>query len=124
MRINSMGWSHLYSALAATIGLLVQPVGGFATSFCVSPEAPYLPEADSDLRDYADLIRNDFEDYFRAVSEFTTCLTKARAEAIVEAEEVGVQYRHFIQRAEQLGIAELAAIPLPPQNATLAHEAP
>lgn len=113
MCVESMDWPHSYSALAATIGLLVQPVGGFAAPFCVPPEAPYLPETDDDLRNYADLIRADFEDYFRAVSEFTTCLTEARAEAIVEAEEVSVQYRGFIQRADQLGIAELAATPLP-----------
>lgn len=106
-----MAWSHPYSAVAATIGLLVQPLGGFATPFCVPPETPYLPETDSDLRAYADLIRVDFEDYFRAVSDFTTCLTEARSKAIMEAEEVGVQYRRFIQRADQLGIAKLAATP-------------
>lgn len=97
--------------LAAAICLLIQPVGGFATSFCVPPQVPYLPETDADLRAYADLIRADYEEYFRAVSDFTTCLTEARAEAIVEAEEVGVQYRRFLQRADQLGIDELAATP-------------
>lgn len=104
-----MVWSRSYGAIAATFGLLVQPLSGFATSLCVLPEPPYLPETDSDLRAYADLIRTDFEDYFRAVSDFTTCLTEARSEAIMEAEEVGVQYRRFIQRADQLGIADLAA---------------
>ena len=113
MYVDSMGCPHSYRALGATICLLAYPVGGYETSFCVPPEAPYLPETDGDLRDYADLIRTDFEDYFRAVSDFTTCLTEARAEAIVEAEEVGVQYRRFLQRADQLGIAELAAIPHP-----------
>lgn len=104
-----MAWPHSYGSLAATVCFLAQPVGGFSTSFCVPPEPPYLPETDSDLRAYADLIRADFEDYFRAVSDFTTCLTEARSEAIMEAEEVGVQYRRFIQRADQLGISELAA---------------
>lgn len=108
-----MAWLLPYSAFAATICLLVQPGDGFGAPFCVPPKAPYLPETDADLRAYADLIRADYEEYFRAVSDFTTCLIEARAEAIVEAEEVGVQYRRFFQRADQLGIAELAAPPPP-----------
>lgn len=98
-------------ALAATLYLLVIPSGGLATSFCVPPEAPSIPNTDADLRAYADLIRADYEKYFRAVSDFSTCLTEARAEVMVEAEQVGVEYRGFLQRAAELGVAELAATP-------------
>lgn len=98
-------------ALTATICLLVQPGSGFSVPFCVPPEVPSVPATDADLRAYADLISADYEEYFRAVSDFTTCLTEARAEVIVEAEEAGVQYRRFLQRADHLGKAELAATP-------------
>ena len=48
--------------------LLVLGVGATGpAAACISPERPFLPQSQEDMRTYADLIRGDFEAYIADV---------------------------------------------------------
>ncbi|NVK58357.1 MAG: hypothetical protein HWE26_22445 [Alteromonadaceae bacterium] len=64
---------------------------------CLAPEKPYLPTAASEVRHYADLLRQDFENYLSEVSRYFACLDEERARAYREAQEVTQQYQRFIE---------------------------
>ncbi|SPJ26340.1 hypothetical protein [Palleronia abyssalis] len=49
------------------------------------------------MREYADLLRQDFENYLSEVSDYIGCLDQERVRAFREAQEVTEQYQRFIE---------------------------
>jgi hypothetical protein len=52
-------------------------------------------------RDYADLIRRDFELYIRDIQSYFRCLEAERARAFEEAREVSEEYGRFLETIDR-----------------------
>ena len=48
------------------------------------------------MREYADILRQDFETYMSEASDYFLCLEQERARAFREAEEVTQDYARFL----------------------------
>ena len=72
------------------------PGAGVAES-CLAPPRPFLPSDSQAARDYADLIRGDFEVYIEDIQSYFHCLDGERARAFEEAREVSEEYGRFLQ---------------------------
>lgn len=60
--------------------LLILGVGATGpAAACISPERPFLPQSQEDMRTYADLIRGEFEAYIADVQDYFRCLDEERA---------------------------------------------
>ncbi|EAP74956.1 hypothetical protein ISM_17400 [Roseovarius nubinhibens ISM] len=66
---------------------------------CFAPARPFLPSDSQAARDYADIIRSDFEDYIQNIQSYFRCLDSERARAFEEAREVSEDYARFLQLA-------------------------
>ncbi|MCZ4259098.1 hypothetical protein O4H53_26455 [Sulfitobacter sp. G21635-S1] len=75
--------------------LICVPGLGLAQS-CLAPTRPFLPSDSQTARDYADIIRGDFEDYIQDIQSYFRCLDQERARAFEEAREVSEEYRLFL----------------------------
>ena len=62
---------------------------------------PYLPEDQSALREYSDLIRQDFETYVTEVSGYFRCLDAERARVFSEAQDVTRDYQTLVETVSQ-----------------------
>jgi len=82
--------------LQAMALLICAPGPGFAES-CLAPPRPFLPNDSQAARDYADIIRRDFEDYIQDIQSYFRCLDEERARAFEEAREVSEDYGRFLQ---------------------------
>jgi len=82
--------------LQAMALLICVPGPGFTDS-CLAPARPFLPSDSQAARDYADLIRRDFEDYIQDIQSYFRCLDSERARAFKEAREVSEDYGRFLQ---------------------------
>jgi hypothetical protein len=76
--------------------LLVVPGASFADS-CLAPTRPFVPSDSQSMRDYRDIIRQDFEDYMIDIQSYFRCLDSERARAFEEAHEVSEDYGRFLQ---------------------------
>ena len=76
--------------------LLVVPGAGFADS-CLAPTRPFVPSDSQSMRDFKDIIRQDFEDYIIDIQSYFRCLDSERARAFEEAREVSEDYGRFLQ---------------------------
>lgn len=76
--------------------LVCLPGAGVAAS-CLAPPRPFLPSDSQAARDYADLIRGDFETYIEDIQSYFRCLDSERARAFEEAREVSEEYGRFLQ---------------------------
>lgn len=83
---------------------------GSASASCIPPVPPLVPESDRGLIEYADLINQDFEQYFADTTKYTICLDQERASFMAEAREVSRMYERFVARAEALGVTDKIAI--------------
>lgn len=63
---------------------------------CVAPPRPYVPNDPGAVRDYSDIIRNDFELYIRDIQAYFRCLEVERDRAFEEAREVSQEYGRFL----------------------------
>ena len=72
------------------------PGAGVAES-CLAPPRPFVPSDSEAARDYADLIRGDFETYIQDIQSYFRCLDSERARAFEEAREVSEEYGRFLQ---------------------------
>ncbi|MEX5601121.1 hypothetical protein [Pseudophaeobacter sp. C1-32P7] len=81
---------------------LVVPFGliGQVASACIAPERPFLPERPEDVREYADLLRSDFEGYIADIQEYFRCLDTERQRAFQEAREVSEDYGRLVELLE------------------------
>ena len=82
--------------LQAVALLICLPGPGFAES-CLAPPRPFLPSDPQAARDYADIIRGDFEGYIHDIQSYFHCLDDERARAFEEAREVSEDYGRFLQ---------------------------
>ncbi len=82
--------------LQAMALLICVPGPGFTDS-CLAPARPFLPSDSQAARDYADLIRRDFEDYIQDIQSYFRCHDDERARAFKEAREVSEDYGRFLQ---------------------------
>ncbi|MEY8840361.1 hypothetical protein AB9K41_15170 [Cribrihabitans sp. XS_ASV171] len=64
---------------------------------CFAPPRPFLPSDSQAARNYADIIRGDFEDYIQDIQSYFRCLDSERARAFEEAREVSEDYGRFLQ---------------------------
>ncbi|QFS85074.1 hypothetical protein [Roseivivax sp. THAF197b] len=65
--------------------------------FCLAPVRPFVPSDSQAARDYADIIRRDFEVYITDIQNFFRCLEQERARAFEEAREVSQDYDRFLE---------------------------
>ncbi|PCJ04668.1 MAG: hypothetical protein COB16_18040 [Rhodobacteraceae bacterium] len=77
--------------------LLVFLAGIASAESCLPPARPYVPGDPQAARDYADIIRSDFELYIRDIQRYFRCLDQERARAFEEAREVSQEYGRFLQ---------------------------
>lgn len=64
---------------------------------CLAPSRPFVPSDPAYAREYADLIRQDFETYLAQVQGYFRCLDAERSRAFGEAQEVSEEYGRFIE---------------------------
>ncbi|WP_439332551.1 hypothetical protein [Puniceibacterium confluentis] len=72
-------------------------LSGQMASACIAPDRPFLPESPDDVREYADLLRADFEGYIADIQEYFRCLDAERQRAFLEAQEVSREYGRLIE---------------------------
>ena len=87
--------SRLVTMQAAALLMLV-PVASQAGS-CLAPVRPFVPSDSQAARDYADIIRRDFEVYITDIQDYFRCLEQERARAFEEAREVSQDYGRFLE---------------------------
>ena len=82
-------------------------IGGGASADvpCQPPVPPIVPQDSTLLKDYADLIEQEFQTYFDALTDFSICHDQLLARTIEEAREVSVDYHTFLERAVAAGAA-------------------
>ena len=56
-----------------------------------------MPSDSQAASDYADIIRDDFEDYISDIQSYFRCLEQERARAFEEAREVSQDYGRFLE---------------------------
>ena len=78
------------------IAFMLAQVADYAEA-CFAPSRPFLPSDSQATRDYADIIRGDFEDYIQDIQSYFRCLDGERARAFEEAREVSEDYGRFLQ---------------------------
>ena len=82
---------------AQAILMLVFLPGSASAESCLTPLRPYVPSDRQAVRDYADIIRSDFELYIRDIQSYFRCFERERARAFEEAREVSQEYGRFLQ---------------------------
>ena len=68
---------------------------------CYPPTVPFVPSDPDAQREFAALIRGDFETYMADVQEYFRCLDAERARAFEEARKVSEEYGRFLQEMSQ-----------------------
>lgn len=97
-KIRGLGYLRLFPLRGAQVILLLCIVSGTATAeTCVAPPRPFVPTDPRAVRDYSDIIRNDFELYIRDIQAYFRCLEVERARAFEEAREVSQEYGRFLE---------------------------
>ncbi|QIE48165.1 hypothetical protein G5B38_21065 (plasmid) [Pseudohalocynthiibacter aestuariivivens] len=71
--------------------------GSVLAESCFAPARPFLPSDSQAARDYAAIIRGDFENYIQDIQSYFRCLDSERARAFEEAREVSEDYGRFLQ---------------------------
>ena len=79
------------------MALLICVPGPVLAESCFAPSRPFLPSDSQAVRDYADVIRGDFEDYIQDIQSYFRCLDSERGRAFEEAREVSEDYGRFLQ---------------------------
>lgn len=83
-------------AIQATALVMLVPAASQAGS-CLAPVRPFVPSDSQAARDYADIIRQDFEVYITDIQDYFRCLELERARAFEEAREVSQDYGRFLE---------------------------
>ena len=83
--------------LPQAIVLLALFCGPTVAESCLTPPRPFVPSDLQVARDYADIIRSDFELYIRDIQNYFRCLDDERARAFEEAGEVSEEYGRFFE---------------------------
>ncbi len=80
--------------------LMLVPVASQAES-CLAPGRPLVPSDSQAARDYADIIKRDFEVYITDIQDYFRCLEQERTRAFEEAREVSQDYGRFLELMER-----------------------
>lgn len=83
--------------LLQALALIICVPGPVSAESCFAPPRPFLPNDSQTARDYAGIIRGDFEDYIQDIQSYFRCLDGERARAFEEAREVSEDYGIFLQ---------------------------
>lgn len=83
--------------LLQAVAVLACIPGPVLAESCFAPSRPFLPSDSQAVRDYADVIRGDFEDYIQDIQSYFRCLDSERGRAFEEAREVSEDYGRFLQ---------------------------
>ncbi len=83
--------------LLQTMVLMICVPGPVFAESCFAPPRPFLPSDSQAARDYAAIIRSDFENYIQDIQSYFRCLDSERARAFEEAREVSEDYGRFLQ---------------------------
>ena len=83
--------------LLQTMVLMICVSGPVLAESCFAPPRPFLPSDSQAARDYAAIIRSDFENYIQDIQSYFRCLDSERARAFEEAREVSADYGRFLQ---------------------------
>jgi len=75
-------------------------LSGQMANACIAPNRPFLPENPEDVREYAELLRADFEGYIADIQEYFRCLDAERQRAFLEAQEVSRDYGRLVELLE------------------------
>ncbi|WP_238719977.1 hypothetical protein [Nitratireductor alexandrii] len=101
-KYRGLGNLRLWRARASqAILLLVLSTGNATAESCLAPVRPYVPSDARAARDYADLIRRDFDLYIRDIQSYFRCLEAERARAFEEAREVSEEYGRFLETIDR-----------------------
>lgn len=95
--------------------LLGCPAAGQVAT-CTPPERPFVPSDESSFSEYADLVAEDFEQYFAEITTYFACMDDARQAVFHEAQEVSKEREAFWARADSLGLTEKSAVEHPPME--------
>ena len=101
-RLNQVLWGfhalRLSRARVALAVLLFAPFVGIASAkSCYPPPRPFVPNDPQAAREYADIIRSDFDLYIRDIQSYFRCLDEERSRAFEEAREVSQDYGRFLE---------------------------
>lgn len=89
------------STHAWAVFLCIVSSGTATAGSCIAPLRPFVPSDPEAARSYADIIRQDFENYIQDVQEYFRCLDAERGRAFEEAREVSQEYGRFLQAVNQ-----------------------
>ena len=76
--------------------LLLVPVALNAGT-CPVPIRPFVPDDSQVAREFAEIIREDFEHYITDIQRYFRCLDAERARAFEEARDVSEEYGRFLR---------------------------
>jgi len=76
--------------------LSVAAVSSASSATCLAPQRPFVPSDPTAVAAYADLIRQDFENYIQDIQRHFRCLEEERASAFEEARTVSKEYGAFL----------------------------
>ena len=68
---------------------------------CLAPSRPFVPSDPAAAREYADLIRQDFQTYLSDIEGHLRCLDGKRTRAFAEAQEITEEYGRFVEIVRQ-----------------------
>lgn len=80
-----------------TILLIALLLPTVTNAICLAPTRPYVPSDPGAAVAYADLIKADFEAYFREAQEYFICVDEERARVFTEASVVSEGYAKFLR---------------------------
>ena len=85
---------HLFPQIILLSAVIGNPA---ISATCFAPQRPFVPSDPASVVAYADLIRQDFENYIQAIQRHIRCLDDERARAFKEAQMVSRDYGTFLK---------------------------
>ena len=81
--------------------LCVVSSGTAAAETCLAPQRPFVPADREAAQQYAEIIRQDFENYILDIQRYFRCLDAERVRIFDEAREVSQEYGNFLNSVGQ-----------------------
>lgn len=84
-----------------TILLITMLLPTVTNAICLAPTRPYVPSDLVAAAAYAELIKADFETYFREAQEYFRCVDEERALTFLETGAVSESYAKFLEEVNR-----------------------
>lgn len=68
---------------------------------CLAPLRPLVPSDAATAKEFAELLRSDFEFYLSDIQDYFRCLDVERSRAFKEAQDVSQEYGQFLKTVRQ-----------------------